>query len=83
MKEQFKLKVFTENRAGLLNRISGVLSRRRINIEYMEVKETEEMGIHQYEIGICETAEATEKVVKQIEKQIDVIRAFAQKEKQR
>lgn len=76
MKEQFTISIFTENRVGLLNRVTIIFTRRHINIESITASESEVKGIYRYTIVVLETRENVEKVVKQIEKQVDVFRAF-------
>jgi acetolactate synthase-1/3 small subunit len=75
-KKQYTLSVFTENQIGLLNRVSIIFTRRHINIESITASESEEKGVHRYTIVITETHEAVVKVVKQLDKQVDVVRAF-------
>ena len=76
MKTQFTISVLTENHIGLLNRVSIIFTRRRINIESIAVSESEVKGIHRYTIVITEEEELVKKVIKQLEKQIDVVGAF-------
>lgn len=76
MKEQFTISIFTENKVGLLHRVTIIFTRRHINIESITASESEVKGIYRYTIVVFETRESVEKLVKQIEKQIDVFRAF-------
>jgi acetolactate synthase-1/3 small subunit len=76
MKEQYTISVFTENQIGLLNRVSIIFTRRYINIESITASESEVRGIHRYTIVITEEIELVKKVVKQLEKQVDVVKAF-------
>ena len=76
MKKQYTLSVFTENQIGLLNRVSILFTRRHINIESITASESEVAGIHRYTIVISENEELVKKVVGQLEKQVDVIKAF-------
>lgn len=75
-KKEFSISVFTENRVGLLNRVTIIFTRRGINIESITVSESEIKGVHRFTIVITETEDRVRKVVKQIEKQIEVLRAF-------
>lgn len=69
--------IFTENTLGLLNRISGVFTRRRINIESLNVSETERKGISRFTIVIkSDQREAVEKIVRQIRKIVEVLAVF-------
>ena len=72
----FTISVFTENHIGLLNRITIIFTRRKLNIESLNTSESEIDGIHRFTIVVSTTEEMLIKVVKQIEKQIEVIRAF-------
>jgi len=66
---------FTENKVGLLNRITIVFTRRHINIESITVSESEVKNVYRYTIIIKTTFAQVEKLVKQIAKQVDVLRA--------
>ena len=72
----YTITVFTENRVGLLHQISMIFSRRCLNIESMTVSACSIEGVHKFTITCCSTREMLEHVVKQIEKRIDVIKAF-------
>ncbi|MDH5598590.1 MAG: acetolactate synthase small subunit [Cyclobacteriaceae bacterium] len=76
MKKEFTISIFTENHVGLLHRVTVVFTRRGINIESITVSESEEKGIHRYTVVVTAEEEQIQKVVKQIEKQIEVLRAF-------
>lgn len=76
MKKQYTISVFTENQIGLLNRVSIIFTRRHINIESIAASESEINGIHRYTIVISELKDLVIKVVKQLDKQVDVIAAF-------
>ncbi len=76
MKDQFTVTVFTENRTGLLSRVVGIITRRHINIETLTVSKSSKEGIHRFTICV-ELAEANvKKLVAQIEKQVEVVKAF-------
>ncbi len=74
--KQYTISVFTEDQIGLLNRVSIIFTRRHINIQSIAASESELKGIHRYTIVITETEELVVKVVKQLEKQVDVVGAF-------
>ena len=77
MEEQtFTISVYTENNVGLLNRISAIFLKRHINIESFSTSESEIKNVFRFVIVVNMTAEKVVKIVKQIEKQIDVIKAF-------
>ncbi|ALM06962.1 acetohydroxyacid synthase small subunit [Sediminicola sp. YIK13] len=75
-KEWFTISVYSENNVGLLNRISGIFLKRHINIEGLNVSKSEIEGISKFTIVVFTTQEWVRKIVGQIEKQIEVIRAF-------
>ncbi len=69
--------VFTENTIGLLNKITIVFSRRRINIESLTVSESERKGVSRFTIVIRhDVREEVEKLVRQIRKIIEVLAVF-------
>ncbi|MCD8185158.1 MAG: acetolactate synthase small subunit [Rikenellaceae bacterium] len=73
--KEFIISVFSENQAGVLNRITAVFLRRKINIESLKVSETSIKGISMFTIVASTTQETMNLLVHQIEKIIDVIRA--------
>jgi acetolactate synthase I/III small subunit len=69
--------VFTSNTIGLLNRITIIFTRRRINIESLTVSETERKGVSRFTIVIKhESREEVEKLVRQIRKIVEVLAVF-------
>ena len=76
MKQEFTITVYTENNIGLIIRIATIFSRRKINIESMNVGPSEVENIHRFTIVITETEEVVQKLAKQIEKQVDVLKVF-------
>ena len=76
MKQEFNITVFSENHIGLLTRITIVFTRRKVNIESLTVSESAIEGVYKFTIVVKTTREQTIKIVNQIEKQIDVLKAF-------
>lgn len=76
MKKEFTITVYTENQIGLLNRIAIIFSRRKINIDSLNTSPSEVEGISRFTIVIDETEEVVSKVVRQIEKQVEVLKAY-------
>ncbi len=76
MKQEFTLTVYTENQIGLLNRIAIIFSRRKINIHSLNTSPSEVQGIHRFNIVIDEVEDVVKKLVRQIEKQVDVLKAY-------
>ena len=63
------------NSTGVLNRFTGVLSRRQVNIESISVGVTEEPDISRITIIIdVNNLNEVEQIIKQLNRQIDVIR---------
>ena len=67
---------YSENQVGLLNQISIIFTRRQLNIESLSVSGSAIEGVHKFTITTYSDRETMEKLVKQIEKRIDVLRAF-------
>ena len=78
--KDFTLSVLTEDKAGLLNHITIIFNRRKINIASLNVSATEVPGLSRFTIVITSTRDQAEKVVKQIRKIIDVLGAFVYEE---
>ncbi len=72
----FTNSVYTENRVTLLHQISMIFSRRCLNIDSMTVSACSIEGVHKFTITCRSTRPMMEHVVKQLEKRIDVIKAF-------
>ena len=72
----FTISVYSENNVGLLNRISGIFLKRHINIESLNVSKSEIEHVSKFTIVVNTTEDWTRKIVGQIEKQIEVIKAF-------
>lgn len=76
MSQTLTISVFTENKAGLLQRVTTVFTRRKINIDSLTVSESEIPNIYRYTIVVEEEEERIRKVVQQLEKQVEVHKAF-------
>ncbi|MBM1107274.1 acetolactate synthase small subunit [Aurantibacter crassamenti] len=75
-KEWFTISVYSENNVGLLNRISGIFLKRHINIEGLNVSKSEIDNVSKFTIVVNTTEKWVKNIVGQIEKQIEVIKAF-------
>ncbi|VAW11514.1 Acetolactate synthase small subunit [hydrothermal vent metagenome] len=75
-KEWFTISVYSENNVGLLNRISGIFLKRHINIESLNVSKSEIDDVSKFTIVVRTTEAWVQNIVGQIEKQIEVIKAF-------
>ena len=71
-KQEYTITVYTENHIGLLNRIAIIFSRRKINVESMNTSPSEVKTIHRFTIVINETEDVVRKLVRQIEKQVEL-----------
>lgn len=76
MKRKYTLLIYTENHIGLLNRISIIFTRRKINIESLTTSPSKHKGIHTFVIVVDVTREKAEHLRKNIEKQVEVLKAF-------
>ena len=75
-KQEFTITVYTENQIGLLNRIAIIFTRRKINIESLNTSPTEVESVHRFTIVINETEDVVRKLCRQIEKQVEVLKAY-------
>ncbi|MFQ8806119.1 MAG: acetolactate synthase small subunit [Alistipes indistinctus] len=73
MEQEYIVIAFTENQIGVLNRITGLYLRRKINIESLKVSESSIKGISMFVISAFTTHEIIERLVKQLRNIIDVI----------
>lgn len=76
MNELITIAVFSEDKAGLLQRVTSPFTRRKINIESLTVSESEVKGIHRYTIIVLVTPEIANQITTALEKQVDVQKAF-------
>ncbi len=74
-KKFYTLLVYSENIAGILNQITAVFTRRQVNIESLNVSASSIEGVHKYTITAWCYDDQVVKIVNQIEKKIDVIKA--------
>lgn len=76
MEQEYTITAFSENSIGLLNRITIIFTRRHVNIESLTVSESSLKGVHKFTIVVNTTEEKIKKVVKQIDKVVEVLKAF-------
>jgi len=74
--KQFTVSVYTENNIGLLNRISAIFQRRHINIESINSSVSEIEGVSRWTLVVNLSEEQMKKIIGQIEKQVEVIKAY-------
>lgn len=73
---RYTILVYTENFIGILNRITIIFTRRGLNIDALTASESRLEGIHKITIEVTTSEEQIVQLVKQIEKIVDVIKAF-------
>lgn len=78
-KQEYNITVYTENQVGLLSRIAIIFSRRKLNIESLNTSPSEVDSIHRFNIVIHETEEVVRKVARQLEKQVEVLKVYFNK----
>ena len=74
--KEFTIIAFSENSIGLLNRLTIIFTRRHLNIESLTVSESAIQGVFKFTIVVIASQSLIEKVIKQIEKVVDVLKAF-------
>ncbi|CAM1362740.1 Acetolactate synthase, small subunit [Tenacibaculum sediminilitoris] len=75
-KNTYTISIYTENNIGLLNRISAIFQRRHINIESINSSSSEIKSVSRITLLVKITEEQMKKIIGQIEKQVEVIKAF-------
>lgn len=76
----FTVSIYTENNIGLLNRISAIFQRRHINIDSLNTSASEIEGVSRFTIVIKLSEERIKKIIGQLERQVEVIKAYYHKE---
>ncbi|MCC8146023.1 MAG: acetolactate synthase small subunit [Bacteroidales bacterium] len=72
----YTITIFSENTVGLLNQVTIIFTRRGLNIETLSVSPSALEGIHKFTITTFANEETIEKVVKQIDKRVDIVKAY-------
>jgi acetolactate synthase I/III small subunit len=75
-KKLYTVSIYTENNIGLLNRISAIFQRRHINIESLNTSPSEIEGVSKFTIVVNIDEVNIKKIIGQIEKQVEVIKAY-------
>jgi acetolactate synthase I/III small subunit len=76
MEKTYTISVFTENVVGMLNRITIIFTRRHLNIESITASESEVKDVYRYTIVVKTIPDQVKKVIGQIEKLTEVLKAF-------
>jgi len=74
--KKYTISVYSENNVGLLNRISAIFLKRHINLDSFSSSESEIKDVYRFVIVVKVEISKINNLVKQIEKQVDVIKAF-------
>ncbi len=74
--KNYTITVYSENVTGLMTRVVSVFTRRHINIVSLTTSESSIKNIHRFIIVVKVSKEQVRKVVAQLEKQVEVIKAF-------
>ena len=74
--EKYTTSIYSENNLGLLTRIATIFLKRHINIESLTVSGSEIENVSRFIIVVDITEEQVKKVIGQIEKQVEVIKAY-------
>jgi acetolactate synthase-1/3 small subunit len=75
-KTLYTVTIFSENTVGLLGQVTSVFTRRFLNIETLSVSPSAIEGIHKFTITVWSDRDTVEKVVKQIDKSVDVLKSY-------
>ena len=75
--KSYTISIYTENNLGLLNRVSSIFLKRHINIESLTTSQSEIENVNRFVIVASMKAHQAYKIVGQLEKQIEVIKAYA------
>ena len=67
--------VHSENISGILNQVAAVFTRLQVNIESLNVSASSMKNVHKFTITCKTTARNIDKILKQINKKMDVINA--------
>ena len=72
----YTVTIYTENNIGLLNRISGIFQRRHINVESINSSVSEIENVTKWIMVVNLSEVRMKKIIGQIEKQVEVIKAY-------
>ena len=73
----YTITIFSENAVGVLNQVTTIFTRRQLNIETLSVSPSAIEGIHKFTITTyCNDEEVMKKLVRQIDKRVDILKAY-------
>lgn len=76
MKQEYTISLFTEDHIGILSQITIILTRRQINIESITASESAVKDVQMLTLVVKTTPEMIQKVARQIQKLVDVLKVF-------
>ncbi len=79
----YEITAYTENQVGLLSSVAGIFTRRSINSEKLLGYTSKIDGIHKFKILARTSEKNARAVVLQMEKRVDVVKAFYQEDNER
>jgi acetolactate synthase-1/3 small subunit len=74
--KEFTLSIFTEDKIGLISRVVAIFTRRHLNLSSLNASESSIKGIYRFTIVLDSTEVMVKKLVGQLDKQVDIIKAF-------
>lgn len=75
-KTLYTITIFSENTVGLLGQVTSVFIRRQLNIETLSVSPSAIEGVHKFTITVFADEAMARKLVLQIDKRVDVLKAY-------
>lgn len=75
-KTLYTITIFSENTVGLLGQVTSVFIRRQLNIETLSVSPSAIAGVHKFTITVFADEAMARKLVLQIDKRVDVLKAY-------
>ena len=76
MKQEYTLTIYTENRVSLINKIAITLSRRKINLESLNISLDEKQKTYRFTLVLNETESMMKNLTLQIEKMVDIFEVY-------
>lgn len=73
---EYTIVVFTETHSGMLQRVASVFTRRHIDIQSITASKSSIEGIYRYTIVVITSVNEIVKLVKSLDKQVEVLKAF-------
>ncbi|PTM13323.1 MAG: acetolactate synthase small subunit [Bacteroidetes bacterium] len=74
--KDYTITVFSEHRTGILSRVVSIFTRRHVNVESLTTSQSSIEGIHRFTIVVLVTEDMVQKLVAQLDKQVDILKAF-------